>query len=281
MSTRRLRVVHTTGFRYDAPVGASYNEARLTPLTSRRQAPMDTRIALSPVTWRHSFSDYWGTQVTAFDVLVPHTELSVVSATTVEVFGDVQIEAEADWDGLGRRVVLDTYCEYLDQTSHTEPDPEVAELAQQASSGLAPAAAGRAVCEAIGARIAYVPGVTSVRSTAAEVWADRRGVCQDFSHLALGALRSLGLPARYISGYLHPNPDAEIGESVEGESHAWVEWWAGDWLAFDPTHSIPVGGDHVVVARGRDYTDVTPLKGVYSGAAGSQLYVSVEVTRLA
>ena len=94
-------------------------------------------------------------------------------------------------------------------------------------------------------------------------------------------MRTLGIPARYVSGYLHPKASAEIGETVQGESHAWIEWWAGEWVAYDPTSLRPAGQDHVVVARGRDYTDVTPLKGIFAGrTSSSELYVSVDVTRL-
>ena len=122
-------------------------------------------------------------------------------------------------------------------------------------------------------------GVTGVHSTAAEAWAVRKGVCQDITHIALGALRAVGIPARYVSGYLHPKPDAEIGETVAGESHAWVEWFCGEWRGFDPTNLIDIGDRHVIVGRGRDYNDVAPLRGVYAGPYGSKLFVTVEITR--
>jgi len=93
-------------------------------------------------------------------------------------------------------------------------------------------------------------------------------------------LRGMGIPARYVSGYLHPKPDAEHGETVEGQSHAWVEWWCGGWEGYDPTNGVPTGVRHVIVARGREYADVTPLKGMYHGAPSSELGVSVQVTRL-
>ena len=96
---------------------------------------------------------------------------------------------------------------------------------------------------------------------------------------AVGMLRAAGLPARYVSGYLHPKPDAEIGEPVEGQSHAWVEYWAGEWLPLDPTNGSPVGEAHVVVARGRDYSDVPPLKGVYQGPGESRQEITVTVAR--
>jgi transglutaminase-like putative cysteine protease len=279
---RRFLVVHRTGFRYDAPVRASYNEARMTPLTTATQTALDTRLEVDPVTWRHTYLDYWGTPVTAFDVLVPHAELTVVSRSTVEVMtAPERTAAVLDWADLGRDDVRDPYTEYLAQTDWTRPDAEVTELAHGTVAGLAPDAAAQAICTAVFDTLDYVAGATSVHTKAAEVWRARKGVCQDFAHFTVGALREVGIPARYVSGYLHPAPEAGIGETVEGQSHAWVEWWAGEWVAYDPTHDAPAGVDHVVVARGRDYSDVAPLKGVYAGTGGSQLFVSVQVTRLA
>jgi transglutaminase-like putative cysteine protease len=126
-----------------------------------------------------------------------------------------------------------------------------------------------------------VPGATGVHTSAAQAWDVRKGVCQDFAHVAVGILRNLGVPARYVSGYLQPRSDAEVGEKLRGESHAWVEWWSGSWQAWDPTNGRPAGPDHVLVARGRDYDDVPPLKGIYSGAGSGELFVTVELTRLA
>jgi transglutaminase-like putative cysteine protease len=278
---KRLHVVHRTGFRYETPAVASYNEARMTPLTTTTQTTLDARVEASPVTWTYTYWDYWGTQVTAFEALAPHAELQVVSTSTVEVAPGIEVVASAGWDVLRRESVLDELVELLTQTPCTEPVDEVVALARDVAGDLPPDAAALAVCAAIDERVSYVPGVTSVHTNAVEVWQTGKGVCQDFSHLTIGALRSLGIPARYVSGYLHPQPDVPLGATVEGQSHAWVEWWAGDWVAYDPTHGSPVGDDHVLVARGRDYTDVTPLKGIYAGSAGSELFVSVEVTRLA
>jgi transglutaminase-like putative cysteine protease len=137
------------------------------------------------------------------------------------------------------------------------------------------------ISRAIGTAVEYVTGVTGVNSTAREAWAEGKGVCQDMAHLVVGALRSVGIPARYVSGYLHPDGDAPIGTTVTGESHAWVEWWAGEWVGYDPTNRAFVAGDHVVVGRGREYGDVPPFKGVYAGAGSSRLTVTVETTRLA
>ena len=130
------------------------------------------------------------------------------------------------------------------------------------------------ICAAIGQRVSYRRGSTQVTSTARDAWTGGHGVCQDYTHLAIGALRSIGIPARYVSGYLHPRSTADIGEAVAGQSHALLEWWDGEWRSWDPTNHKPAGDFHVTVARGRDYRDVPPLKGVLSGGGGSALTVS-------
>jgi len=279
-SARRLRIVHRTGYRYSRPIGASYNEARMTPLTTPTQTVLEARLEVSPVTWSTTYWDYWGSQVSAFEVLAPHRELTVVSRSTVETSAPARPDHEVDWDHLRSDGVRDANLEWLVQTPRTEPVPEVAALSEEASAGMPPDPSARAVCERLREVVDYRPGVTGVHSGAAEVWEARSGVCQDFAHLAIGALRHLGIPARYVSGYLHPHSDAEVGDTVEGESHAWIEYWSGQWRAYDPTSLREAGVDHVVVARGRDYTDVPPLKGVFAGPANSALFVAVEVTRL-
>jgi transglutaminase-like putative cysteine protease len=120
-----------------------------------------------------------------------------------------------------------------------------------------------------------------VQTSAQEAWDQGTGVCQDIAHLTVALLRQVGLPARYVSGYLHPRPDARPGDEVAGQSHAWVEYWIGEWQACDPTNRAAVAERHVVVAAGRDYADVAPLKGIYNGPPGSTQDVAVSFTRLA
>lgn len=278
--TQRLRIVHRTGFRYDGTVAASYNEARMTPLTTPNQTALEARVEIDPVTWTYPYWDYWGTQVTAFEVLRPHEDLTVVSRSTVEVTAPVAPEPGTGWDVLRRDDVIDAQLEFLLQTEGTTPAEDVVRLAAEEAADRTPEEAARAVAGRIRELVEFRTGVTGVHTSAAEAWTARSGVCQDFAHLSLGALRSLGIPARYVSGYLHPRPDAEPGETVEGQSHAWVEYWVGDWVGFDPTSVEPVGEYHVVVGRGRDYADIAPLRGIYAGPSGSELFVSVEVTRL-
>jgi transglutaminase-like putative cysteine protease len=277
----RLRIRHVTGYRYRGEVGASYNEARMLPVSSADQFVLYSSLDISPVSSNHGYVDYWGTQVSSFEVLTPHTELTLTATSLVEVRPRTHLAHPMGWPELSGVTVRSTATvEHLRQTRLTEPPEDAAALAAEiVARHTSPCDAALEICAAVGERMQYVQGVTGVHSTAREAWGDGRGVCQDITHIALGALRSVGIPARYVSGYLHPRPDAGIGETIRGESHAWVEWFCGDWRGFDPTNSIGIGDRHVSVGRGRDYNDVPPLRGVFAGASGSELFVTVEITR--
>ena len=157
----------------------------------------------------------------------------------------------------------------------------LAEAARERTQGADPLETASAIAAWVRERVEYMPGATGVQTSAQEARDQGQGVCQDIAHLTVALLRETGLPARYVSGYLHPRPKAGLGQAVAGQSHAWVEYWAGDWVAADPTNQASVGEGHVVVARGRDYADVPPLKGIYHGAPSVAMDVTVEVTRLA
>ncbi|NKX53902.1 transglutaminase family protein [Arthrobacter mobilis] len=281
----RLRIEHRTCYTYDRPVSVSYNEARMTPVTDAQQVVLESSVKVSPAgAVLSSYRDYWGTRVTAFDLQIPHDFLEVAAVSTVEVHRSGRVlpeEENVGWDGLGTDAVLDEFSDWLPQTPLSEPGAEVRKLVAGLVDGRGPHAAAHTVMDWMKGEMQYVKGVTGVQSNAEEVWNHRQGVCQDLAHLGIGALRSLGIPARYVSGYLHPRPEASVGETVAGQSHAWLEWWDGQWQGWDPTNAGPVGDFHVSVARGRDYRDVPPLKGILSGGGGSQLQVSVEVTRIA
>ena len=278
----RLRIKHMTGFHYGGDVTASYNEARMLPVSSDGQLVLFANLEILPISSHHNYVDYWGSRVSSLEILTPHKELSLTATSLVEVRDMTHVDPNLDWDALAEAAERTTSTvEQLKQTARTAPPVEVQELAREiASSTSDPCEAALAISTALGGAMEYVQGVTAVTSTAAEAWAVRKGVCQDITHLALGALRHVGIPARYVSGYLHPKPDAAIGETVAGESHAWVEWFCGDgWRGFDPTNLIDIGDRHVLVGRGRDYNDVPPLRGVYAGPFGSTLFVKVEITR--
>ncbi len=271
----RLQIEHTTTFRYPTPARASYNEVRQIPVTAARQTTLEARILTTPGAPQYSYSDYWGTQVVAFNVDRPHLELSVLGISLVETQPAVDAPA-ATWEELD--AVTDRHAELLAASHYTRPDEQLAAMARELRRA-SPVATVEAVAEWVNASLEYVRGVTHVHTSAAEAFKEGRGVCQDFAHLALTVLRAGGVPARYVSGYLYPDEEAAVGAAAAAESHAWIEAWAGDWWGLDPTNGIGIGRRHVVVARGRDYADVPPVRGIYAGGAEHHTAVSVRITR--
>lgn len=277
----QYRIVHTTGYRYDGGANDSFNEARMTPLTSRRQLVLSSRLDITPVAWTHPYRDYWGTSAVAFEVHERHAELKVVATSTVDIHEVVRTTESIGWEGLADANLRDKHIEYLTMTQYTRPHKEVARLAESVRKHAdSPSDAVVELTRKLREKVEYLPGVTKVSTTADEVWDHGAGVCQDIAHLAIGALRHLGVPTRYVSGYVVLNKDPEIGAVMLGESHAWIQYFDGEWLGFDPTNQSVPSGTHVEVGFGRDYADVAPLKGIYTGSSGSEMYVSVEMTRL-
>ncbi|MEU4315480.1 transglutaminase family protein [Nocardia sp. NPDC024068] len=278
----RMRVVHTTGFAYDSAVTGSFNEARLTPRSDGRQNVILNRVETVPATRPYRYTDYWGSAVTAFDVHAPHDALEVSAYSVVETAPATVADRDAcGWADLRSERILDTYAELLAATTYVPEDAELRAAAADLAEGVDPEQAVLRAAEWVHSAMTYVAGTTSVHTSAVQAWADRKGVCQDYAHLTLLLLRAMGIPCRYVSGYLHPDPDAEIGTAVAGESHAWIEAWTGGWWGYDPTNATPIGAQHVSVAVGRDYADVPPLKGIFSGGRSTDHDVVVEVTRLA
>ncbi len=277
----RLQVVHRTQFRYGGPVRSSYNEARMTPENSSRQTTLRSRVEIEPAATVHAYRDYWGSTVTAFDTHGPHTELVVKATSVVEAGPEARLLDPVDWAALAEPDVLDRFGEFLRPSRLTAMDEPVVARVREVVGDAGPREAGHLVCRFVHEHMAYLTGSTNVKTNAMQAWTSGKGVCQDISHVSVGLLRALGLPARYVSGYLHPRPSAQIGQAVTGESHAWVEWWDGGWSGYDPTNVVEIGTRHVTLARGRDYTDVPPLKGIFSGPRSEGSTVTVEVTRLA
>jgi transglutaminase-like putative cysteine protease len=276
----RLAITHRTVVVYPEPVTTSYNEVRMQPADEPGQAVLSSYIEIDPFEGMQYYTDYFGNRVAAFDVHRPHRELTVTSATTVETFRpSVAPPPGLDWDGIAASGCDDFFEEYLASTPLTALDDELHTIAAHLKDG-DPAATGRAVCDWVHRTLAYEQGTTSIHTSAIEAYRDRRGVCQDLSHLAIGMLRCLGIPTRYVSGYLHPDAEAAVGQTVLGESHAWIEFWDGRWNAFDPTNAQPTGLGHVVAGRGRDYADTPPIRGVYAGPDAIDNQVTVQITRL-
>jgi len=284
----RLRVTHTTEVSYTGPARASFNEVRMTPLTLPSQVTLESRVSAGTVSagtgvpvW--TYCDYWGTFVSVFDIGEPHEALTIQAQATVEtgLATAASTEPPLSWPDLRAQAAQGRLLEFLLPTPLTTVSPAVAATAGATAGDAAPARAAEEIAALVRDRVGYMAGATGVRTDAQEAWDQGQGVCQDIAHVTVALLRAAGLPARYVSGYLHADPAAEPGQTAVGESHAWVEYWAGGWRPLDPTSGAPVRERHVVVARGRDYADVSPLKGIYHGAPASAAKVTVEVTRLA
>ena len=277
----RISVRHRTGYKYATTARSSYNEARMTPITGDGQHTLESRLEVAPRARPLRYVDYWGTVVDAFDVHVPHTELVVSATSVVETASAPATPATpADWKLLRLDRIRDRFAELLAPSRFVIPEPEVSAVGRELAQAGEPAEAARLAADWTHENLGYERGATGVHTSSAEARQAGKGVCQDYAHITLAVLRAMGLPARYVSGYLFPTGDAEVGVTTRGESHAWVEFWAGEWSPVDPTSRIDVAERHVVVARGRDYADVRPLSGVYHGPPAQSLGVTVELTRL-
>ncbi len=277
----RLEIHHATKVRYQGSARASYNEARMTPLTLPGQNALTTRISTEVPAPIWTYTDYWGTRVSSFDILADHRDLVIRAIASVETAAAAGPARPLSWPALAERASGGRLLEYLAPTERTTVDQGLAGAALRRAAGADPLEAAAEIASWVGSRVAYVPGATEVQTSAQEAWDQGQGVCQDMAHLTVALLREVGLPARYVSGYLYPQPEARPGDSVAGQSHAWVEYWTGEWAGCDPTTGAAVGERHVVVARGRDYADVPPFKGIYQGPPGSTMDVTVRLTRLA
>jgi transglutaminase-like putative cysteine protease len=277
----RNRVLHATGYAYPSPATASYNEARLTPRSDSRQNVVLNRVETVPATRSYRYVDYWGTAVTAFDLHAPHTELTVTSASVVETDVPDPVPEPLSWSELRQEAVIDRYDELLGPTDYTPASKRIAAVGRRIAKDHEPADAVLAAAAWVRSELAYVKGSTGVHSSGSDALREGKGVCQDFVHLSLMVLRGMGIPARYVSGYHHPHADAEIGDTVDGQSHAWIQAWTGSWWDHDPTNDSEINEQYITVGVGRDYSDVSPLKGIYSGQGATDLDVVVEITRLA
>lgn len=285
------RVLHRTEYSYASLVLSSYGELYLLPRDVPGQVCRSTQVSIDP--GPHDYrqrEDFYGNRVAYFSVLEPHTRLTVTAESMVDVERPLSVPLAVDqpWEVVRDRLRLDASTDAFDARAFLLASPKVVvspAVADYATPSFPP---GRSLVEALAdltSRIhsdfAYKPGSTSVRTTLTELLERRQGVCQDFAHLAIGCLRSLGLAARYVSGYLDTSPPAGRDRLVGADvSHAWPSVFVPDagWVDFDPTNDRFVSDRYVTNAVGRDYGDVSPLKGViYTESTRSELHVSVDV----
>ena len=291
MSGRRYRVSHRTVYSYDDEVTASYGRAYLTPRDVPGQWTRDTRIDVSPTPGLLNPSeDFFGNTSVYVEVLVPHTRLTVTAVSEVEVDRPIPSLASIDdwtWERARDAAPVDPVQagQFLLPSPRAGLSKEVREYAGRIfPPGRAVGEAVRDLVRAIHADFAYKPGVTTVSTPLTEVLKRREGVCQDFAHLAVACLREVGLPARYVSGYLEtlPPPGRPRLQGADA-SHAWASVLLPQlgWVDIDPTNDRVVDDDYVITAWGRDYSDVPPLRGViFTESKKSTLDVAVDVIRI-
>ncbi|MGI9096966.1 MAG: transglutaminase family protein [Solirubrobacteraceae bacterium] len=275
-----------TEYVYDAPVTDNLNALRVRPATTSSQRCDEFTVRIDPEARVGRHSDYFGTEVLEFGIVRAHTRLSIDVRARV-VTAEPSEPPEVAWPALDTEPYAEAAGEYL-LPALDEPDNGTLDELREAVRGETPLATLRALCDLIPDRYEYRPGVTYVGSTVEEFLEAGAGVCQDYVHLALILLRRNGIAARYVSGYLWAAPADDGDDSVEVETHAWLEALLpgqdgrGEpvWVGADPTNRRLAGERHVKIGHGRHYADVPPVRGVYQGGATSTLDASVHMTRL-
>lgn len=287
--TSRYRIRHETVYRYSDSVARSHHLLALRPRVTPWQRVLASQLAITPHPAAcHQHDDWFGNHLSAVIIQEMHRDLTITATTTVEV-DDPQLPIDLlPWEDVVRRLdAPDRHA--LAAVECRLPSPLIPVDAAFAAFAAEDFTPGRALAQAVEAFIAriqaecvYDPRATTVSTPVAEVLAHRRGVCQDFAHLAIAGLRSLGLAARYVSGYLETlPPPGQTKLRGADASHAWVAVWCpvGGWLAFDPTNGCRVGERHITCAWGRDFADVSPVRGVILGGGAHELAVAVDVER--
>ena len=277
---------HITRYNYSAPIRESIMEVRMQPRSDGNQRCTEFNLTVRPHTRPTCYHDYQGNVVHHFDIPGQHDQLFLLAEATVEV-DTLPPLPEAlspdSWNELDRLTAGGDFWDTLQPSLFARPTPLLEELAGElgVERGIDPLSTLLHINRSLYAAFKYVPQSTTVDSAIDEAIAERRGVCQDFSHIMIALVRRLGVPCRYVSGYLyHQRKDDHHDRSEEDASHAWIEAYLPGlgWRGFDPTNNLIADQRHIRVAEGRDYADVPPTRGVFKGQASSQLGVSVRVS---
>lgn len=290
----RYRIHHTTSYEYSDMVGHSYNEARLLPRKAQNQNLISSRLEISPAESDFRVrEDFFGNQVAYFSVTEPHREFTVSAISDVDVretTGEFDFSRGIPWEVVKETLLRDRQPETLEARQYMLNSPYVEASAELAAYALQSFTPGRPLIEVVHelmqriySDFVFDPEFSTLATPLRTVLEYRRGVCQDFAHLAIGCMRSHGLAARYVSGYIETLPAPGMQKLVGSDaSHAWFSVYLPDigWMDFDPTNNQVPRDQHIIVAWGRDYADVTPLKGVVFGGQSHDLNVSVNVERL-
>lgn len=275
-------IKHITAFHYSEPITESVMELRMQPRSEGTQRCLHFRVSLHPRAPISVYWDYLGNAVHHFDIPDRHQRLTITAQAVVtkqsELLPPLRLEADA-WTALDALAAHPDYFDMLRPSHYAYPSNLLTELAQELRVERRddPMSLLRELTEALYHTFSYVPTSTNVDSLIDDVLRKRQGVCQDYAHVMIALVRSLGIPCRYVSGYLfHQHSD----NSAPDATHAWVEARLPGlgWVGFDPTNNLICSERHILVAYGRDYADVPPTRGVFRGDTESELEVAVEVS---
>jgi len=286
-------ITHRTLYEYAAPVSVSHHVARLEPLATSTQSRESFSLQIFPEpSLRKARTDYFGNQLCFFAIQEIHSKLEIITSSRVAVQPrkPAQNESTASWESVAEMFrdpvspeVVEPY-QFVFDSPQVRASQELSDYARESFSKETPLVAGaRDLTRRIFEDFKFDPKATTVATPLEEVWKKRRGVCQDFAHLGIACLRSLGLPARYVSGYLRTHPPEGKSRLVGVDaSHAWFSVFSPGtgWVDFDPTNNVQPAEEHIIVAYGRDYGDVSPVAGILTGGGRHIVRVSVDVEPL-
>ena len=292
----RLDIAYRLHFTYAEPVSESQNEIRVRPRDDLRQRVLSYRLTTTPATRVLQMRDYFGTTVDHLGIRGSHDDLLVLAEASVETTPTDGAPAAVSCERLSDLQFVNQHIEYLAPSQHVSWGELVNEVASWAVRSTTDDVCERvlAVAQAVPTVLTYERGSTAIGVTLEELIDGGRGVCQDFAHLAVGMLRCIGIPARYVSGYLfaldETRPDQGADDGLEStavstaisvQTHAWIEAAVPGygWHALDPTNGGPVGERHVVIGYGRDYNDVPPVRGVFNGSADAKVDAEVIIAQ--
>jgi transglutaminase-like putative cysteine protease len=277
---------YLTEYHYDAPVTDNLNSLRVRPATTSTQRCDEFHTRIEPEARVSRHLDYFGTEVIEFGIPSSHEQLTIDMRARV-VTSEPPEPPDGSWESLHSAAYLDAAGEFA-LPWQDQPAIEGLDELDSALADETPLDTLRTLCELVPDRFEYRPGATYVGSTVRDLLAAGAGVCQDFVHLSLVLLRRRGIAARYVSGYLWAAPQDDGTDSLELDTHAWLEALLpgsdgkGEpvWVSADPTNRRLAGETHVKIGHGRFYSDVPPVKGLYMGGASSELDASVRMSRL-
>jgi transglutaminase-like putative cysteine protease len=280
----QYRIRHLTRFVYTSAVRESVMELRMQPLEHARQRCLSFQVTTTHRARVFAYRDHFGNAVHYFDIPARHNKLEVSVEAAVEVQPLVNLPkrlSDDSWTAVDAMAECGDYLDWLLPSKFAESSPALQQfaLAIGFTRTADPLTLLRQLNSTVFSQFSYEPKTTRVDSPIDEALRARAGVCQDFSHIMIALVRGLGIPSRYVSGYIAPR-ESHDDRAGDNTTHAWMEALLPDlgWVGFDPTNNTLAGERHVAVAVGRDYSDVPPTRGVFKGDAGSELSVAVAVT---